>query len=392
MDRSLRGRTAIVGVGQTPFYRHGQSPDAETQLTLKAILAACRDAGISPADIDGFSSFSDDRSNGARLASTLGCRELRYSNMVWGGGGGGVAAALANASAAVATGLAECVVVYRGLAQGQFGRLGRGPAKQEVRGESAHTAPYGLMAGAQLFAMKMTRFMKLHDIQHSAMRAVALASYRHAQNNPSAMMYGKPLTEEKYDAARWIVEPFRLYDCCQENDGAGALIVTAAERAKDFPHPPCFLLGAASGAPHRGAARVHNSPDYGGANFSTVAPRLYAMAGVSAADIDVLQCYEHFTGGVVVAMIEHGFCTAEEANDFFTLENFTAPDGRLPLNTSGGNLAEGYTHGISQLVEAVQQIRGASTNQVPGAEISMMVSGSWATPVSNCILGAETTL
>jgi len=118
MSRTLRGAVAIAGVGETTYYKRGQSPDAEFKLALKAILAACADAGISPKEVDGFASFSNDRSDPSRLANALGCHELRFSNMQWGGGGGGGSAAIAHAAAAVATGLAECVVVFRALAQG----------------------------------------------------------------------------------------------------------------------------------------------------------------------------------------------------------------------------------------------------------------------------------
>jgi acetyl-CoA acetyltransferase len=392
MDRTLRGRVAVAGTGQTTYYRHGQSPHAESRLALEAIVAACRDAGIDPVDVDGFSSYSNDRNDGPRMAAALGCRELRFSNMFWGGGGGGAAGALQNAAAAIATGLADCVVVYRGLAQGQFGRFGRGAEVRQVSGEAAHTVPFGLMSAAQMFAMKAMRFMHDHGVERSALRAIAMASYHHAQSNPLAIMHGRPLTEEAYDASRWIVEPFRLFDCCQENDGAAAIILVPAERAADHPHRPCYVLGATSGAHHRGAAPVHNAPDYASSHFKTVAARLYAMSGLTPGDVDVLQSYENFTGGVLMAMVEHGFCAPAEVNDFFTLENLTAPAGRLPLNTSGGNLAECYMHGLGLTIEAVRQIRGTSPNQVAGAEVSMMIAGPMVTPVSACVFGAETTL
>src|SRR6185312_11314607 len=134
-DRSLRGRVAVVGVGETRYFRHGQATDPEFLLCLKAILAACADAGIDARDIDGFASYSNDRNDPPTLATALGVKELKFSNMQWGGGGGGGAGAIANASAAIATGLADCVVVYRALAQGQFGRFGQGGRRATVSGE-----------------------------------------------------------------------------------------------------------------------------------------------------------------------------------------------------------------------------------------------------------------
>ena len=116
------------------------------------------------------------------------------------------------------------------------------------------------------------------------------------------------------------------------------------------------------------------------------------MAGVSANDVDVLQSYENFTGGVVMSIIEHGFCSHEEANDFITYDNLVAPTGKLPLNTSGGNLAECYMHGLELIVEAVRQIRGESPNQVANANVSMVTSGPMVTPVSNSIFSSQETL
>jgi acetyl-CoA acetyltransferase len=381
----------VAGVGQTTYYRHGASPHAEARLTLDAIVRACADAGIDPRDLDGFSSYSNDRNDGPRMAAALGCRELRFSNMFWGGGGGGAAGAVQNAAAAIATGVADCVVVYRGLAQGQFGRFGRGAEVRSVTGEAAHTVPYGVMSAAQMFAMKAMRFMHQHGVDRSALRAIAMASYRHAQNNPDAVMRGRPLTAAQYDESRWIVEPFRLFDCCQENDGAAAIVLVPAERARDLPHKPCYVLGAASGGPCRAAAPVHNTPDYASSHFATVARRLYDMAEIGPADVDVLQAYENFTGGVLMAIVEHGFCDVEAANEFFTLDNLSAPAGGLPLNTSGGNLAECYMHGLGLTIEAVRQIRGTSPNPVR-ADVSMMIAGPMVTPVSACVFGSEATL
>ncbi len=391
-ERTLRGKAAVVGLAETEYYKWGRSPDPEFKLAIKAVLAACADAGIDPADVDGFSSYSNDRSEASRLSAALGCKQLSFASMQWGGGGGGGSGAVANAAAAIATGQAECVVVFRALAQGQFGRFGQGSRSRIVSGAAAHTLPFGLLSAAHQFAMKVNRFMHDHNVSQEALRAISLASYAHAQQNPRAVMHGRPLDEAGYDASRWIVEPFHLYDCCLENDGAAAMVLVSAERAADFPHPPCYVLAAVSGSQHRAGAPVHNTPEYASSSFTTVAPRLYHMAGLGPADVDVLQSYENFTGGVLMSIIEHGFCMAEEANEFFTVENLTAPAGRLPLNTSGGNLAECYMHGLGLNLEAVRQIRGASTAQVPGADVAMVCSGPMVTPVSSSIFGSQATL
>ncbi len=389
---TIRGRVAVAGVGETTYWKHSRSPHAEFKLALMAILAAAEDAGIDPAEIDGFASYSNDRNDPSRIAAALGCRELAFSNMQWGGGGGGGSAAIANAAAAIACGYARCVVVFRALAQGQFQRFGQAAAGGAAAGHDAFTVPYGVMSPAQKYAMRYQRFAHEHGIERPALRAISMASYHHAQQNPRAVMYGRPLTEEDYDASRWIAEPFRLFDCCQENDGAAAILLVAAERARDLPHKPCYLLGAAAGSEYRNGAPVHNAPLYGTSSFTTVAPRAFAMAGIEAADVDVAQSYENFTGGVLMSLVEHGFFAADEANDFLTLDNLRADGGKLPLNTSGGNLAECYMHGLELNIEAVRQIRGQSPNQVEGAEISVVGSGPMVTPVSSSVFGAEAAL
>ncbi|MDA0365875.1 MAG: acetyl-CoA acetyltransferase [Chloroflexi bacterium] len=387
--RTIRGKVAIAGIGETTYYKRGQAPDPEFKLVLEAVIRASEDAGIDPREIDGFASFSNDRNSPERIATALGIPEYRFSNMFWGGGGGGGSGAIANAVAAVAAGYSDVAVAYRGLAQGQFGRFGQGPRVNTVPGDGAFTVPYGVMSPAQTFAMRTRRFMHEHGARQEALRAISLASYRHAQFNPRAVMYGRELDAEAYDNSRWIVEPFHLFDCCMENDGAAALIVVSAERARDLKQKPAYVLAAAQGSAFRQGAAAHHAPDYATSNFKTLVPHLYDMAGVGPKDVDVLQSYENFTGGVLMSMVEHGFCAPDEVNEFFTLENFSAPDGKLPLNTSGGNLAECYMHGLELITEAVRQIRGTSTCQVPRVDISMVTSGPMVQPVSDLILANE---
>ena len=391
-NRSIRGQVAVAGIGETAYYRHGQSPDPEFKMALRAILTACADAGIDPREVDGFCSYSNDRNDPSRLAAALGLPDLKYTSMQWGGGGGGGSAAVGTACAAIAAGFADCVVVFRALAQGQFQRFGAAAPAKTIAGDLAFTAPYGVMSPAQRYAMKAMRFMHDHKIDRSTLRAISMASYHHAQKNPRAVMQGRELTEEAYDNSRWIVEPFRLFDCCMENDGAAALVLVAAERAKNLPKPPAYILGAVQGSEYRNAAPSHNAPTYASSSFTTVAPRLYRAAGVSPHEVQVVQSYENFTGGVLMSLIEHELFKAEEANDFLALENLIAPDGKMPLNTSGGNLAECYMHGLELQIEAVRQVRGESTSQVPDVDVSMVCSGPMVTPVSSCIFGSEATL
>ncbi len=392
-DRTLRGKTAIVGFGETTYYKYGQSPHSEFKLALQAVVKACEDAGISPHDIDGFASYGNDRSEAGRLAAALGIKELKFSNMFWGGGGGGVCGAVGNAAAAVATGMADCVVAFRSLAQGQYQRYGRSGGAPLAAGDDAFLHPYGVMSPAQRFAMKVTRYMHDHGIRQEALRAISLACYHHAQNNPNAVMRGRPLTEEKYDTSRWIIEPFfHLYDCCQENDGAAAVIVVPAERAKAFRNKPAYVMACGQGCDTRSAAPVHNMPNYPSSHFAKLAPRLYEMAKMKPSDMGVVQCYENFTGGVLMSLIEHGLLKPEEANEVLVPENLMVETGKMPLNTSGGNLAECYMHGLELVIEAVRQIRGTAINQVKKNDAAIIVGGPMVTPVSSLILGSEATL
>jgi acetyl-CoA acetyltransferase len=386
-DYTIKDKVAIVGIGETTYYKRGAAPVSELQLALEAIQKAVADAGLRVEDIDGFASYSNDRNEPARLATALGIPELRFANMHWGGGGGGMAGAVGNAAAAIVAGFANYVVAFRALAQGQFGRFGQARTTGgQVAGPLAYTAPYGLMSPAQTFAMRTQRFMYEHDIPQDTLADISLASYKHAQRNPRAIMYGRPLTREMYHNSRWIVEPFHLFDCCLENDGAAAVILTSAARARDLPHTPVYIMAAAQGSSPRQAATAHNAPDYATSNFKTLAPRLFGMAGITPGDVDVAQVYENFTGGVLMSLVEHGFCDADEAAEFCAGGNLEWPHGRLPLNTSGGNLAEAYMHGLELVLEGVRQLRGASTCQVEEARICLVAAGPMVIPVSNLLL------
>ncbi|GAA4554556.1 thiolase C-terminal domain-containing protein [Pseudonocardia xishanensis] len=395
MSRTLRGKAAVVGVGESEFAKHGQSRRSEFQLCLDAILAACSDAGVSPRSIDGFVSFANDANTSSRVAAALGVDEVRWSTMQWQGGGVGGAGAVQQACAAVAVGAAECVVVYRALAQVDGRRFGRPKVGAATRRTSPLTAPYGLLSAAQHYALIVNRFFHETGIPASTQREIALTSYFHAQQNPRAVRYGRPLDAATYDTARWVVEPFRLYDCCQESDGAAAVIVVPAERAPSLSERPAYVLGAAQGNGHRGGGilgDVLDARNFATAEYTTLAPRMFAEAGITAADVDVVQAYENFTGGVVMSLFEHGFVTRENAGSLLTLDNLRADTGSLPLNTSGGNLAECYVHGMGLHTEAVRQLQGRSSNQVRDADVSLVIAGPMSAPASTVVYGSAATL
>jgi acetyl-CoA acetyltransferase len=162
--------------------------------------------------------------------------------------------------------------------------------------------------------------------------------------------------------------------------------VTTADRARDAKKKPAYIMAAAQGSNYRHNATVENSADYASSNFKTLAPRLFETAGITAKDVDCAQIYEHFSGAVMISLVEHGFCKPEEVMEFVTFENITAPKGKLPVNTSGGNIAECYMHGLELVNEAVRQVRSDSTCQVPNAKISLVASGPMVSPLSDLIV------
>ncbi|GAA3528230.1 thiolase C-terminal domain-containing protein [Nocardioides daeguensis] len=390
---AFRAATAIVGAADIHLPR-GTAPAGERALVLEAVLAACADAGISPREIDGFTSYAGGDISGPVLAADLGVHELRWSSMVWGGGGGGAAAAIGAAAAAVATGQAETVVAFRGMTQAETGRLGY--AKYYF---DNFYLPHGVATPAHVCALRTQRMLEHDGVPRSALRNLVLAAYAHAQNNPTAAAYGKPLDVAKYDASPFIVEPFHLFDCSRENDGAVAVIVTSAERARTLAHPPAYVLAAAQGAPGGYSALNENDTSYTSAGFAAgssgqgVASRLWAGAGVRPDEVDVVQVYENFSGPAVASLIDHGLCPpGPAAGEFMTVENLTAPAGRLPVNTGGGNIADSFVNGMGLSVEAVRQVRGTSVNQVDGADTSLFIGGPMAPLVSSVLLGSDRTL
>jgi acetyl-CoA acetyltransferase len=226
-----------------------------------------------------------------------------------------------------------------------------------------------------------------HGISQEALCDISMACYANAQRNPRALRHGQPLTREKYHASRWIVEPFHLYDCCPENDGAAAVVVTTRERATDLKGEPVSVLATAQGI----------GPDIGLGSFQggwlpnvfyeKVGRTLWERAGIQPVDVDVLQLYENFTGPALIALCELGFCTPDEVEAFVGSGALEGPDARLPFNTSGGNIGEAYIHGFELINEGVRQIRGDSTCQVDGAELSLVVGGPGYAPGSAVLFG-----
>jgi acetyl-CoA acetyltransferase len=382
---NLRGKTAVAGVGYRQ-YKRGSAPLPERGVLTQAIVDACDDAGFDPADIDGFVSYGDDKNEPVRLMSDLGTKELNWNAAVWGGGGGGIAGTFGLAAAAILTGQAKAVVIYRALVEGNSGRLSAAVMAHHL---NDHMVGVGILAPAQVCAMRAQRMFEYHGVPQSLCEELVRASYYHGSRNPDATAYGKPLDLEAFRTARWIAEPFRLFDCSRENDGAGAILLVSAEHARDLKKKPVSLLGVAQGARPGWGDLIENDVDelYPTAGFRGIAQRLYEQTGLTAADIDVVQLYENFSAQGIASLIDHGFCTYENVAEVVRYENLIAPTGKLPINTAGGNFANGFVHGIGTAVEAIRVLRGESANPVADAKTCLLAGGPGAPTVSSAIFG-----
>ena len=380
-----RGKVAVAGLGYRQ-YKRGSAPLPERGVLVQTIVDACEDAGFDPALIDGFVSYGDDKNEPVRLMPDLGSKELNWSAQVWGGGGGGVAGAFGLASAAILTGQARAVVVFRALVEGSSGRLSAAVMAHHL---NDHMVSAGLVAPAQICAMRAQRLFEYHGVPQSVCEELIRANYFHGSRNPEAIAYGKPFDIAQARTSRWIAEPFRLFDCSRENDGAGALLLVSSELAKDLRKPPVKLLSVAQGT-QKGWGDLLENDDadlYPTAGFGAIRERLYGQAGLTPQDIDVVQLYENFSAQGVASLIDHGFCTYENVAEVIRFDNLVAPGGKLPVNTSGGNFAQGFVHGIGCAGEAVRVLRGESANTVPDARTCLLAGGPGAPTISSAIFG-----
>jgi acetyl-CoA acetyltransferase len=380
----------IVGIGQTTFTRwNDPTVTNELRLACEAVLAAAADAGVSVRSIDGVTSFGGDLNEPPLLQSALGLPELRVSSMLWGGGGAGSCGAVHLAAMAVETGAADCVAVVRSIAQGQTGRYGLYDPNWR---HASFTHPFGLLAAPQLLALTMRRHMHEYGTTVEQMGAFAIACREHAHRNPKALMRNKPMDLGLYLASRMIADPFRLFDCCLESNGACAVLVVPWERAGDLRQKPVRLLASVHGSTEGWSTGPMGSFNQPLNQFCTTGARhlasdLYARAGIGAADIDVAQFYDNFSGIAMIAMEDYGLCSRGESGSFVASGATRWPTGALPINTHGGNLSEAYIHGLNHVVEGVRQIRGSSTCQVAGAEICLVTGGPGPAPTSALVLG-----
>lgn len=367
MSRAEGFPAAIAGVGSTELSKNSGTTTAN--LAVRAIVSAVRDAGLELSDIDGIATHHvGDCVYMGDIAAMLGLRDVTWFHDEF-GGGGKAPAIVGQAALACASGAARHIVVYRAL-NGRSGvRMGGSDSDRPITStELQYQRPYGMLAPAQNYAMAARAHMSRYGTTPAQLGTVAVVQRANAALNPRALIQ-KPITLDDYFASRMITEPFRLFDCCLETDGACAVVITTAERAADLRQPPVSIRGCAWAI---GANDFSNSDgDLTHTPARIVARKLWPMAGVGPGDVDVAELYDAFSFSVLVQLEDYGFCEKGEAGPMVE-SGATARDGALPVNTHGGFLSEGYVHGLNHICEAVTQLRGqAGPRQIEGASVAL---------------------
>ncbi len=389
--RTLSGEAAIVGIGQTEFSKC--SGRSEMQLAVEATLAALKDCGIDPSEVDGISTYTMDNNPEIEVHRLIGGKNLKFFSRIH-YGGGAACGPIQQAAMAVATGVCEVVVVYRAMNERSEYRYGTGMQNEQPGSsyESTHFGwyvPHGLVSPASWVAMCATTYMDKYGATTEDFGRVSVNARTMAANNPNAWFYQQPITLEDHQNSRWICEPLRLLDCCQESDGAVACVIVSAERAKELKQKPAYIRGAAQGAcdDQQMMTSFYRDDITRLTECKLVADQLYAQAGIGPEDIQTAVIYDHFTPYVLTQLEEYGFCKAGEAKDFVRGSEHMM-GGRLPINTHGGQLGEAYMHGMNGVAEGVRQIRGQSSNQVANVEHVLVTAGT-GVPTSGIILGSS---
>jgi acetyl-CoA acetyltransferase len=387
----IGGVAAIAGIGATEFSK--DSGRSELRLAAEAVQAALADAGLQPSEVDGLVTFTMDSNAEVAVARELGIGELRFFSQI-GYGGGAACATVHQAAMAIAAGTAEVVVCYRALNERsgrRFGQVSVGAVQMPTSSgiDNGWHYPMGLGTPAATVAMMARRYLHTYGATSEDLGAVTVADRRHAAANPAAWFYQRPITLADHQASRWIVEPLRLLDCCQESDGAVAAVVTSRERARDLRQPPAVVNAAAQGSgPDQFTMTSFYRDDMTGLpEMGVVARQLWQQSGIGPADVRTAVLYDHFTPYVLMQLEELGFCPRGEARHFIA-DGGIEMGGRLPVNTHGGQLGEAYIHGMNGIAEGVRQVRGTSVNQVPG-DAPVLVTGGTGVPTSALILGPD---
>lgn len=388
-DSFLSGKAAIVGLGATEFSKN--SGRTELRLAMEATLAALADAGIDPSEVDGFSSYSVDKVPEYEIARLLGCKDVKFFSQVPHGGGAACAPVM-HAAMAVATGVAKTVVVYRAMNERSWYRFGTGdygfgstPIFENVN--YGWYMPHGFHTPAAWVGMFAQRYMHEYGATSEDFGRIAVAARDFAATNPAAFFYEKPITLEDHQNSRWICEPLHLLDCCQESDGAVAMVITSVDRARDLQQKPVIIKGASQGISHgqQSMTSFYRDDITGLPEMGVVAKEIYRQSGLGPDAIQTAVIYDHFTPFVLPQLEEFGFAERGEAKEFIRAGHH-ARGGRLPVNTHGGQLGEAYIHGMNGVAEGVRQVRGQAVNQIDNVE-NVVVTAGTGVPTSGLILG-----
>lgn len=379
----VRGSAAIVGVGVGGLGEaHGRTA---FEIQAEAIHAALADCGLTPRDVDGLLSVSAYTSSPTLLtAEYLGIRpKFSDTNRI---GGASFVSHLLPAALALEAGLCEVALICYGSNQRTaYGKL------KSMSDLGPHEAPYRPRYPIAAYALAAARHMHEYGTTREQLAEVAVAARRWAQMNPEAFARD-PLTHEQVLASRMVCDPLTVRDCCLVTDGGGAVVMVRADRARDFPHPPAYLLGVASAHWH---LQISAMPDLATSAAAESGPRAFAMAGLSPADVDVIELYDAFTINTVMFLEDLGFCAKGEGGAFVSGGRI-APGGALPVNTNGGGLSCCHPgmYGIFTIIEAVRQLRGqCGPRQVAEAEVALCHgSGGLLSAQVTALLGTEATL
>jgi acetyl-CoA acetyltransferase len=369
----IRNKTAVAGIGQTAFGKG--LPDTELSLACQAIALALDDAGIAPSEVDGLASFTMEPNREVDVARSVGLGDITFFTQVGFGGGAGCGV-VGQAAMAVATGQCEVAVAWRARKRADKSSRPWAQAAARLADSGQWTRPFGMIRPVDEIAMLTRRYMHEYGATRDHLANVALAFRKHANRNPAATMGHKPLTREDYMTARWISEPLCLFDNCLETDGALAVVVVSAERARDCKQPPAYVHAFAQGLPpqHQTMSNFFTDDPLRGPAW-TAAKRMWDIADVKPDDVKVAQLYDAFSPLIPLSLEGYGFCGRGEGGVFTDDGNIEWPNGRLPVNTAGGGMSEAYVHGFNLVVEGVRQIRGTSTSQVDAADVSLVTSG-----------------
>jgi acetyl-CoA acetyltransferase len=377
----LKDRAAIVGIGQTEFAKHLEP--SEKALACRAIATALDDAGIAAHEVDAFAAYTMEATDEVEVAKAVGAGDVTFFSRV-GFGGGGSCATIGHLAMAIATGQAEVGVAWRSRKRGSGPRPWTDTVHQ-LPTPAQWTRPFGLLRPVDEIAVLARRYMHEHGLTREHLGNVAVACRNRANANPAAVMHGRKLTMEDYLSARMISEPLCLFDNCLETDGALAVVMVSAERARDCRQPPVHVHAFGQGLPaqHHGMINYWNEDPLAGPSW-IAAKQLWKYSDFRPEDVDVAQIYDAFTPLIPLSLEGYGFCGKGEGGAF-TEDGALELDGRLPINTSGGGLSEAYVHGFNLINEGVRQLRGTSTNQVAGASTCLVTAGE-AVPTSAVLL------